>query len=303
MLPSIFVHICLPIFLLIGAGWLLDRRFGIDMGSLVKLNLYLFVPAFLFVYLIETRVSGWEAMRVCTFTLGVILSMMAIAALVARVCRWEVAHCRALQLATMFYNSGNFGIPLMLLAFPENGPRIQVFVLATMNLATFTLGVLLASDHGPRHWRRFLPLLRQVCIWAIAVALVVRGMNWPLAKVGFLWVPLTYLKNGLIPVALVTLGVQLSQTRHSARLAGRIGAALVIRLAVGPLVAWGLALACGFRGEPVSILILSSGVPTAVNTALLAHEFKADAEFAAAAVFYSTLASAVTITVLLGVLR
>jgi predicted permease len=40
-----------------------------------------------------------------------------------------------------------------------------------------------------------------------------------------------------------------------------------------------------------------------VNTALLAHEFKADARFAAAAVLYSTLLAAVIVTLLLAVLR
>jgi predicted permease len=50
-------------------------------------------------------------------------------------------------------------------------------------------------------------------------------------------------------------------------------------------------------------MILSASFPTAVNTALLAHEFQADSEFAAAAVFYSTLASMITVTAAITILR
>ena len=50
-------------------------------------------------------------------------------------------------------------------------------------------------------------------------------------------------------------------------------------------------------------MIISAAFPTAVNTALLAHEFKADSDFAAAVVFYSTLASMFTVTCLIAVLR
>jgi predicted permease len=50
-------------------------------------------------------------------------------------------------------------------------------------------------------------------------------------------------------------------------------------------------------------LILAAGAPTAVNTALLTHEFGGDVSFATSAVYYSTLFSMVTTTVLLAMLK
>ena len=50
-------------------------------------------------------------------------------------------------------------------------------------------------------------------------------------------------------------------------------------------------------------MILSSSFPTAVNTALIAHEFDADPHFAASAVFCSTLLSMITVTVLITILH
>jgi predicted permease len=118
----------------------------------------------------------------------------------------------------------------------------------------------------------------------------------------WLWVPIDYLHSGLVGIALVTLGAQLSQT--SARQdASRLSWALGLRLVGGPLLACALVPLFGFRGETAAVMIVSTGFPTAVNTALIAHEFKADAHFAAAAVFYSTMASMISVTFLITLSR
>ena len=65
----------------------------------------------------------------------------------------------------------------------------------------------------------------------------------------------------------------------------------------------GLTLAFGYEGEMAAILILGAASPTAVNAALLAHEFKADSQFTAAVVFYTTLLAVLVVTILLGILR
>jgi len=113
---------------------------------------------------------------------------------------------------------------------------------------------------------------------------------------------LRYSSDAVVAFALVTLGAQLSQT-PARQSFSRLGWALGIRLLAAPLLAFLLVRLFGFEGEEATVMIVSTAFPTAVNTALLAHEFKADAHFAAAAVFYSTLFSMVTVTVLIAVLR
>ena len=147
-----------------------------------------------------------------------------------------------------------------------------------------------------------LPVLRQTSVWAVASALLIRALHLPVRDVGWIWVPLRYFSDGLVGVALVTLGVQLSHTEHKQRLS-RIGWALGLRLIGGPLLAWALVYAFDFHGETAAIMILSASFPTAVNTALIAHEFKTDSHFAAAAVFWSTIFSMVTVTALVALLR
>lgn len=300
---ALFRDVCLPIFLMIGSGWLFDRKFQLDLESLVKLNIYFFVPAFIFVRITQADLTGALALRIVAFTLTIVACMGLISWLYARLRRLPPATRRSLQLSTMFYNSGNYGIPLMALAFPDLA-ALQVFVLMTMNVSTFSLGTILVAGSSPATpQRRWTMLVRQPSLWAIAIALTVRALSLEShVQDSFLWEPLAYTERALISVALLTLGVQLSKTSPPPFEAS-LWWALGQRLLGGPLIALALVPWFGFEPGVASLLILSAGTPTAINTALLAHEFKADARFATGIVFYSTLFSLLTITIILTLLN
>ncbi len=304
---EIFRDVCLPIILLVGVGWGMDRKFDLKLDTLVKLNIYLFVPSFIFVRVSSSELPQAMGGKVVIFTLCVLAVMYFMSALVSGL-RQETSQQRmGLQLSTMFYNSGNWGIPLMALAFPEVGPVIQVFVLMTMNISTFSIGIFLASAQGDQagqqgRWKRFLPMLRQPSIYAILLALLMRSMDNPLEDVTFIWKPMVYLSGALVAFALITLGVQLSKTRPP-KIESRLAWALGIRLLGGPAAAFLLTRLFGFDAAISAVLIVGAASPAAVNTALLAHEFKADSRFAAAAVFYSTLLAGIVVTLLIFVLR
>jgi predicted permease len=302
LLWSVFIQVLLPILVMFGCGWLLDRRCHLHLDTLVKLNIHLFVPAFIFHEVVGSKLDAALAARVFGFTLSIILAMLVISAVVGQMLGYQREETRALQLGTMFYNSGNYGIPLMALAYPAVGPGLQVFIILAQNISTFTIGLLLASSARVRGWRAVLPMLRQLSLWAVTAGLLVRTFDWPVKEVRWLWVPLEYFTHALVGLALVTLGAQMSKVTVRPNFT-RIGWAVGLRLLGGPLLACALVGVFGFRGETARIMILSAAFPTAVNTALIAHEFKADAQFAASAVFYSTLASMLTVTLLIAALR
>lgn len=299
---NVFTQVLLPILVMFSIGWLLDRRCRLDLGTLVKLNIYLFVPAFIFVQIVVSDLSAAVTVRVVAFSAAIIAGMFILSAIVGRMMRYERPQTRALQLATMFYNSGNYGIPLMALAYPVTGPLLQVFIIVTMNVTSFTVGLFLASSAHHTGWRAVLPMLRQVSLWAVAAAFIIRGFDIPIQQVRWIWVPLEYFSDALVAIALVTLGAQISHTERPKHLT-RLGWALALRLIGGPLLACTLVGVFGFTGDTAKIMILSASFPTAVNTALIAHEFNADSHFAAAAVFASTLLSMITVTALIAILR
>lgn len=223
----------------------------------------------------------------------------------ARFFKMQPRQRQSLSMATMFYNCGNYGLPLVTLAFGHQAAAVQIYVLATMNVATYTIGLFLAQSHGESaglHRRVLNKVLRQPTIYALLAGVLCKAFKLPVREIIWLWQPLDLLQAGLIGFALVTLGVQMSQTRP-APFRAPLWSAIVLRLLIAPLLAMPLALAFGFSRDASASLILAAAAPTAVNTALLAHEFGGDISFSTSAVYYSTLISLFTTTVLLYVLK
>jgi predicted permease len=89
---------------------------------------------------------------------------------------------------------------------------------------------------------------------------------------------------------------------------------LVLRLVYGPaqmavllygfhLIGWQPLDLWRHDGWPAASLVLTAGVPTAVNTLLMVLEVGGEAELAADSVFWTTVASCVTMTAWLVVIR
>ena len=288
---------------MMGLGWGLDRRFNFDLSTLVRLNLYVFVPAFLFVRVYQSPSGGAFAGKIVLFTLLVIAGLGLVTTIAARLSGASPTRTDALRLSTMFYNCGNFGLPVVTLAFPEKGPSVHIWALMTMNIATFSMGAFLAGGGGrQRPWSLALRVVRMPSIVAIAVALCLRSFEISIEDWVWLWVPARFLADALVALALLTLGVQLSQTQPPA-LRGDLALGLGIRLCGGPCIAAGLVWLFGFDPLTAGILILGAAGPTAINTALLAHEFGADTRFATAAVFYSSLLSVLSAPLVLMIVR
>lgn len=305
MFFQILLDVCVPIFGIVGAGWLMDRKFKLHLETLVKLNIYLMVPAFIFTRMVSSELGGDAALRIAGFTLGTI-SLMFIGSLIAgRIFRMPRRERQALSLAAMFYNCGNYGLPLVTLAFGSQAAAVQIFVLATMNISTYTVGLFLAQSHGEtagRHRRALMKMLRQPTLYAMFAGLACRGLGVPVQQAIWLWTPFDLIQSGLIGFALVTLGVQMSQTTP-APFRAPLWSAILLRLIISPALALLLVIAFGFSPEVSAALILAAAAPTAVNTALLAHEFGGDVSFSTSAVYYSTLFSLITTPALVYVLK
>jgi len=74
------------------------------------------------------------------------------------------------------------------------------------------------------------------------------------------------------------------------------------RLIIGPIIAVPLVVLAGLTGLPAQVFIVMAGMPTAVGTTILATEFRSDTEFTSAVVLATTVASVITLSVLLSLL-
>jgi predicted permease len=136
--------------------------------------------------------------------------------------------------------------------------------------------------------------------YAVLLALLCRWLSIDVPTP--LWTSMELMAQGLVPTALVTLGAQLASTRLYVR-NFRVLVSNGMRLLAGPLLA---ALVCwiwGIHGVVAQVMVICAAAPSAVNTVLLAIEYKSDPEFASQTVFLSTLLSALTMPVVIALVQ
>ena len=325
-LGTIFYFIVLPLLLLVGIGWLLQRTFGLDILTLRRLNFYFVMPGIIFCSLVQAELRADDVVAVVAFALAVQLVLGSLTWMLSVARRVPRDQRNAMVMTTIYYNSGNFGLPLQDLAFRAVGQSAfaqtqQVFVMATQNFTNFTFGIILAAGGSKRQsWRRNLGhMLRLPPVWVLLAAFVTIGLRdaltdvaWVNAAVRPFWQAMLYVQNAFVGVALLTLGAQLAYVGpQAARHEGPRGAhadapgdgprypvawSVALRLLGGPAVAAGLVYAFGLTGLLAQVLLISSASPTAINCMLLCLEFDNHPDFAAKAVLYSTLLSPITVT-------
>lgn len=286
-----------PIFVIISLGYLLTWKFELDIFTLSKLNFYIFIPALIFVKVYETEIEA-GFLKVILFSILILVLLALFGWIISYLMNHKVSKANALQNSVMFYNSGNFGLPLIMLVF--NGTphatyavSIQIMILMVQNLMTNTIGFFNAGRGQMHYLESIKKILKMPSVYAIIGAVILKFINYDLTDF-FVWPALEYMKDGLISVALLTLGTQLYNTEFRFKNPD-IYVASLIRLLGGPILAYLLINIMGIEGIMARVLFISSSVPTAVNTALIAVEFKNEPDFASQVVMTSTLLSSITL--------
>jgi predicted permease len=297
---DIISNTLLPIFLIVGLGILVERRLTVDPRTLSRAVIYLFSPCLVLGSMAGSDLQADEMGLILTIAALSSLAMALVGWALARLCRFDRKLSSAFMLSVVLINAGNYGLPLNDFAFGAGGlQRAVVFFVVTAVTAN-TLGVYLASRGEASVRRSLLNVFTVPLPYATALGLFLnlRGLALPLP----LDRAVTVLGQAAVPCMLLILGLQLSRSSVKGRI-GPILLAAVARLAIAPLVAVALAAALGLTGLTRQVSIVEASMPTGVMAGVLATEFGSDAEFVTAVILISTLASVVSLSVLLFLLR
>lgn len=303
--------IVLPVMLLVGLGFTLQKKLGLDMPTMVRLNFYCVAPGIVFFAVVNSQLSGADVGRVVGFTLLAMCIWSGLTYTVAKLRGVPADQRRAMLMTSIFYNSGNYGLPVQELAFratpfgASGATGLQVFVLIVQNVTTFSFGVLLAAGKpADGQWRKtLLQIARFPPIYALTAGLMtifarhLFGEHAPATARTLrpFWDTVVFAKSGFIVVALVTLGAQLAVVERGDG-KGPVALSVLLRLVAGPVVGFTLLKMLGWTGPVAQVLLISTAMPTAVNCLLLCMEFDNHPAFVARSVFYSTLLSPITVT-------
>jgi malate permease and related proteins len=298
MVLDIFVSIILPIFILIGVGILVDRLLKPDLPTLSKLTFYLFLPAIIFVNLVESEIAPGNFAAVVGFSAVHFVLLFALSLLLFSAPGLRPQRS-LLLMGALFTNAGNYGLPLAQMAFGKAGVTSMALIQVTQSIAIFTLGLWLVDTHHRTLRDMLRGILSVPLIYAIAGALLINVLQIQIPET--LWSPVRYLSGALVPIALMTLGVQLSRSRISKSFLVPISAAAVTRLLISPLLAVGLAALWtaiwpGGLNDVYGVLIIAMALPIAVNVSILSIQYNRQPEMVSQMVFLSTILSALTMT-------
>ncbi len=286
----------MPVMIIVLTGYVSQRILKYDIVPFSKLIFHILIPCLIFNRLYQTTLGLQEFSRIVIFS-GAIILFMGLCSLPFSFIRGFSASMRvAFALSLMFYNSGNYGLPVIELVFGKNSmtSSIQIMVLTTQNIVNFTLGIFLIAKGKHTFRESVRRTLRFPMLYAVIIAFVLRGFHVRVWEP--LWVSIDRIADALVPVALIMLGAQLARIRFGSGLLDPILSSFC-RLFIGPLIAFALIALFRFDSVTAKTLLISSGMPSAVNTALLATEFGNEPQFATQAVFISTLLSIVTVSV------
>lgn len=271
----------LPVFLIAGCGAAYGRYRSPDIGSLNTLNMELFVPLLVFAVLADRQAPladyAWLATAAALVVLGSGLVLWPVA-------KWLSLDIKVFLPPMMFNNSGNMGVPLLVLAFGPQALPAAVVVFIIEMLLHFSVGLYML-DPRTSLWR----MLRMPIVAASVAGLLVNvgGVALP----SWLLEAMHMLGGICIPLMLFALGVRLLEIDFSDWRTGLLGAVLcpLSGLVVALPLMWLLPL----NPLQTAVLLVFAVLPPAVLNYLVAEQYKLEPHKVASLVLIGNLGSLV----------
>ena len=296
---SILVNIILPIVLVAGSGFLAARLLHVQARDASRLTVYVFTPALIFSSTYRTQISA-EYLSIALFALIMTALMGVVAWLLIKGLRYDRLTASAFALGVLFVNSGNYGLPVLLFAYGQDGLARGVIYFTVGSILMQTLAIFIAARGRADAREAVLSIFKLPLVYAVALGLILNQVGVVVPGPIMQAVDLT--GNAAVPVMLVILGIELA----GASLGNDrpiMGIATVVKLIVAPLLAFPLAALMGLSTLARNVCIVEASMPAAVLASIIAVEFDVRPKLVTGIVFASTAFSIVTLTVLLGILK
>lgn len=298
-MASIFLDILGPVFLIVAVGAWAGRRLELQPSTLSKLSYWILGPAFIF------NVFGDAALDIVLIGRMVAsgLAAMAITALLAvgamRLARSSATAVPAAVMTSVYGNVGNFGLAIVAFTYGEEALPLAGVMFIVINIGGLIVGVTAASRRRASLGVAIRTALTAPMTLAVPPALVVNALDIEVPLL--VQRPVSVIAGALIPVMLLTLGAQLAGMARP-MIGTEVSIPLAAKLIVNPLLAAGATTVVGLAGVPAGVVVLQSAMPAAVFTALVALEHDLEPDLVTTTVLVGSLASVVTLPVVIALL-
>lgn len=299
------LNLALPYFGLIFIGFVCGKHQSLPEAGLAWMNfflLYISLPALFFRFLAKTP---FEELNNLPFILATTLgtsSAFTLALFAAKLIGWR--SWRESSMAALAGGYGNIGymgpgLALALLGAKAAAPVALIFCFDTIFLFSMVPLLMVVTD-GER--RTLLPTIGRIVKHILLHPLIVSSYCGALVAALHLQTPvaidtmLQFLQNAAAPVALFVLGVTVA-LRPFAGVPWDVPGVIAVKLLLHPLIVFGLLTLLGpFPPRWAATAVLLASLPPALNVFVIARQYDTWVEAASAAVLLGTIASVVTLT-------
>jgi hypothetical protein len=301
IIQDAFINNLLPVLLCAATGFVLGRTLHLDIKTASRLAFYIFSPCLVFVSLERVKISGGEFGKLALFTLGVSVIIGILAFISGRLMGVGRHLIASLVVASMFVNSGNYGLAATKFAFGDAALARALVCFVFGTVVVYTLGILIASMGRLSTFQALRQLMLVPAIYGLVAATLVRQTDWHVPL--FLDRSVSMLGDASIPLMLVLLGLQIAEARIWPRnRVVLICVAVFLQIIITPLVALVLAHWMGLAGVARQAAVLQASMPAAVATTVLAVQYDLDSTLVSGTVVLTTLLSPLTLTPLIAYL-
>jgi predicted permease len=296
---QILEKVIAPVFIIIAAGFLIQRLTSVENRSLSDLILYVFTPCLVFTSIVQSSLGERTWADIALITVATAFVMMSVSWSIGKALHLDQKSMSAFILATSLVNTGNYGLPVNLLAFGQAGLELAVVYFVVSSVVSYTLGVFVAS-HGTQSLKESLrSVVRLPHIYAVLVAFAVKllGVGVP----DLIFEPVNLMGQAAIPVMLVVLGMELAQPALRSNSTNwalvSLSSAIKLLFPIIPVVLLSSLIELG--GLARDVTLVQACMPTAVLAVIFTVKFKGDSQFVTNVIIAATLVSVATLTLLL----
>jgi len=285
---SKITEIILPVLLTVAIGFIFGRFKRIAIKPVIDVIIYVTVPCLILASILKHPLSLSDLFQIPLAAIFVVLGTGLSAFLVLKLFR--VKESPGIYMGSMFINSGIMAFPIVLTAYGREALSKAIIFDATNAILIFTLGIFMLVGKS-----NFKQIFKLPVIYAaiIAITLNIAGISLPDIPLK----TLSTIGDATIPVMLLVLGYKLNYLRP--QVLGPSIFSSVMRLGMGLALSLLFVRMFGLTGIIRNVVILSSCMPTAMNSLVLSEEYGVDSELVASTVMITTLLAFATIPLIL----
>ncbi|MBM7552098.1 AEC family transporter [Thalassobacillus pellis] len=294
------ILIVLPAFIIFGIGYIGQKKIGFDRNSISTAALYLMYPflAFETFYTNPVTIDYFYILIFCLLLMVILITLVNV---IAKLQSQSKSKSSALMLASVFMNSGNYGVPIILFAYGEAGADFAIIMMVIQSLLMNTVGLYYAAkgsstaDYSVKD--SLIKIGKMPINYAVILGLSTQFIDIKLPE--FLMQAVNMVADATIPTIMLVLGMQLATLTRSVVNWKEVSTIFSIRLVVSPILAFLLTMMLDLNAMLSSILIVLAAMPTAANTTMYSLQFDTEPQLVSYSTFVTTLASLVTVPIML----